>query len=65
MKEQEEKESQSAPEESRVKCQLQSSVEETDLKKQQLAEAEAIFKLPKNFEHTDSNDSGLHSDISE
>ena len=48
MKEQEEKETQSAPEESGVECELQSSVEETDLEKHQLAEAEATFEISLN-----------------
>lgn len=62
MKEQEEEETQSAPEESRVECELQSSAEEPDLEKHQLAEAEAAFELAKNFENTDSDDSGLDTD---
>lgn len=51
MKEQEEKETQSAPEESRVECELQSSVEETDLEKHQLAEAEATFEISLNIQY--------------
>lgn len=41
---------QSTPEESIVECEHQSSVEETELAKHQLGEAEAAFGLPTNFE---------------